>query len=229
MAAKRGYTFSLFTAMVITLGAILAGCFSNNIADSFQNPRKPGLYVFVSSAAASGDMSEFSSLGCSGTGVGNADCACQALASSGGLVSGDVSFRAFLSSDSSDAICRVLGKSGKAEQCLDLAEESTSPYYRPDRVKVAEGVLDLYKNGAAFELNVDEGGLIQQVDVWTGSNSQGTSGDGAGGTFENCANWSDFSNTNSGVVGNSIDVGGWANKAITSCDLNNHIYCFELP
>ncbi len=197
-------------------------CISNGIADEFQNPQKPYLLAFVSSAPTVGDMSGFSTLACPGTGVSNADCGCQSLAQSAGLTSKSSSFRAFLSTSSTDAICHILGKSGTVNNCTEDAKNS--PRYKlANGSYIADTAYDLITGGPSPYLNADEYGTPIATQVWTGTGNQGS-----GSGLANCNNWSSNVNTSSGVFGdNQMNI--WLNSGSNTCDISYPVYCFEAP
>ncbi|HNA80478.1 MAG TPA: hypothetical protein PKY99_13530, partial [Turneriella sp.] len=74
----------------ILLFAAVTACNNYDLLDSLERPGSKEsfsdrLFVFVTSQMTAGDMFALNAGSCGGTGIGKADCVCQALAAQNGL------------------------------------------------------------------------------------------------------------------------------------------------
>jgi hypothetical protein len=163
-----------------------------------QEPAQPSsdvVRVFVSSMGYSGK-----SLG----GLDGADAECQQLADDASLGG---TWTAWLSDDNTDAIDRIVD----------------GRYELVDGTLVAEDLTDLTDGTLNAPINLSQSGIVTEVPVWTGTNTDGRK------TLFDCRNW--------GGGGPGID-GGYARSSSSTfnwtfykfspiCEAPFHLYCFE--
>jgi hypothetical protein len=160
--------------------------------------------VFVTSVTYLGDLG----------GLQGADDKCQGLATAAGLP-GD--FLAWLSDDSDSPSTRFV--------------QATVPYLRRDGVRVAENWADLIDGSLAAAISVTEaGGTPPSLDVWTGTDTDGTPN--SAGVDATCVNWSEDTFT-SGYSGNPDATDSrWTASDYPACNGSsfgggNALYCFQ--
>jgi len=107
----------------ILLVAGVTACNNYNLLYHLENPGGPGgnnnerfsdrLFIFVTSQMTQGDMLGLSAGDCGGSGIGRADCVCQALAAQNGWrMSATSRFIAWMSTSVDAAKCRMLNQGG---------------------------------------------------------------------------------------------------------------------
>lgn len=169
--------------------------------------------VFATSTAYQGNFG----------GISAADSYCQTQAVAGGL-SG--TFVAWLSDSTTDAYCHIQGYTGTiATNCgQSTLPASTSAFYRPDGVKVADSMAALTVGYLFTAITETEAGTYVGVNyAWTGTGTDGA------GTGTNCSNWTDNTSGVNGSAGlpNESDV-TWTNWSSGSdCARYNQFYCVE--
>jgi hypothetical protein len=185
-------------------------------ADSYQ---KTGNIAFVTSQTYSGGISGEG-------GLSQADGQCQSLATTAGL-SNPGNFVAFLSDDTDDAFCRILGLSGKiADNCGLVGDLPASPQWvRPDNVLVIADLHALSANNYQIlaPITIDEQNGWSANLVWTGTNYDGTVE-----TDQHCNNWTSSTDAYIGRNGVAVDIGNrWMDNSGFNCDSTRAFYCFE--
>jgi len=111
---------SLRRCLSILLVAGVTACNNYNLRDHLENPGgnnnerfNDRLFIFVTSQMTQGDMLGLSAGDCGGSGIGRADCVCQALAAQNGWrMSATSRFIAWLSTSVDAAKCRMLNQGG---------------------------------------------------------------------------------------------------------------------
>ena len=86
---------------------------------------------------------------------------------------------------------------------------------------VATSKADLLDGELLSPINKDESGVVTNVSVWTGTNSDGTRD---GSTY--CGNWT-ASGAFLATAGSSSSTTAWTNSGQQACDTFRHLYCFE--
>ena len=160
---------------------------------------KPKL-VFITSGAWNGNLG----------GLGGGDGKCQTLANAAGLGG---TFKAWLSNNTQNPQSRFV--------------KSTTGYARVDGLDVAKTWADLVDGTILVPLNVNEKkAAVPQLDVWTGTNSNGTS------LQEDCSGWT--APGGFGVIGyegrNNATNGNWTNTGVfeaSNCSTVQRLYCFQ--
>ena len=157
--------------------------------------------VFITSASYTGNLG----------GLAGADAKCQALASAANLTG---TYKAWLTDGTTSAGSRLT--------------HSTAPYELVGGAVIANSWADLTSGTLRDYLDADETGQThgENTRAWTN-----TAGDGAsqGPTFGgHCSNWTSASSSpvgGGGYVGFLDDE--WTFDGADSCDVKDHLYCFE--
>ncbi len=174
-----------------------------------------GKRVFVSKGKLSGAMS-FGGL----TAVGAADALCQSEADAA-LYENAANFRAFLKTTSDDALCHVLGGSGKVTDSCGLgALPADDLWRRPDDYPVGtaqefSGLDDLI---APILYDSEENRLSSSVEIWSGA-LDGSKVD------HTCEDWTSTSGTANVAVATS--TAAWDLWSSSDCNLQHPVLCFE--
>jgi hypothetical protein len=183
--------------------------------------------AFVTSTSGSGNL--FSWAGSSGaTSLARGDSICQARALAAGLPN-PATYRAWLSTSTTDAYCHVQGLSGKkATGCGGAALPGGGPWYLVNGVSNFTGTLDqlvgtervLYRP-VLFDENGDEASA--DTEVWTGSSANGTVSTGA-----TCNDWASGSAASTGLQGRSNHSAvHWTQYIGQPCDNHARLLCLE--
>lgn len=178
--------------------------------------------AFVTAGMGTGDLSSWTdSMG--HTGIDAGDAICQAEAQVAGFPFAS-SFRAWLSTGTDDAYCRVLGRSGKVSTCTDGG--IAGPWIRPDGYPFARDLATLSRTGLLSPPSVkpDSVRLFTGSPILTGT----TSGGVENLSPTTCANWTSASmtDTRGGVL--SSAGADWSFSATSRCDTALHrLLCFE--
>ncbi|GAB4430693.1 MAG: hypothetical protein OHK0011_13390 [Turneriella sp.] len=224
-------------SMAILLIAAVAACNNYNLLAQLENPGSlinerfsDRLFVFVTSQMTAGDMFALNAGSCNGTGIGKADCVCQALAAQNGLrMSSTSRFIAWLSTSVDAAKCRMLNQGGST--C-----KPSGPFvwyntnYEPVFTSFESATTGLL--GSTLTISnapkYTEGRFPvppMSDNVWTGTDIGGNI---AGGFT--CDNWNSFSAGFQGRTGTSDSLGsGWTSGKSFGCDLFKRIYCIAVP
>lgn len=221
--------------LLISVSSIIA-CSNYNLRDQLENPGSAGseqftdrLFIFVTSQMTAGDMFALSAGSCSGTGIGKADCVCQALAAQNGRRRSATSrFLAWLSDTGSPMNCRFGNAMG-----LGCAPTGSQIWYNTNNEVVFTGIEPTASGlmgstpGMPFAPKYTESGFVAPSmadNVWTGTNPGGAA---AGNT---CNDWSSNLAGFLGRTGQSDTLGpAWTNSSDFGCDLFKRIYCVAVP
>lgn len=229
---------SLVRGMSILLVAAVTACNNYDLLDSLENPGSKEkftdrLFVFVTSQMTAGDMFALNAGKCSGTGIGKADCVCQALAAQNGLrMSSSSRFIAWLSSEADAPKCRMLNQSGSS-----CTPSGPFVWYNTNYEPVFQGI-ETPTTGLLAPTSPPPALLnsirytetrfavpIQSDNVWTGTDIGGNI---AGGFT--CDNWNSFAAGFQGRTGTSDSLtSGWTSGTSFGCDLFKRIYCIAVP
>jgi hypothetical protein len=222
--------------MSILLIAAVTACNNYDLLDSLERPGSKEsfsdrLFVFVTSQMTAGDMFALNAGGCSGTGIGKADCVCQALAIQNGLRRSSTSkVLAWLSGSSVPMNCRLASAMGLA----GCAPTGTQVWYNTNYEPVFQGIetttTGLLEPTSPVLLNAiryteKRFALPTEPDnVWTGTNPGGVV------SGNNCNDWQFGLTGISGRTGQSDGIGPvWTNSADPMCDQFKRIYCIAVP
>jgi hypothetical protein len=177
---------------------------------------RPGKRVFVSKGTLTGAMSFGAN-----TGIGAADALCQSEASDAGYLNAS-RFRAYLSTSADDALCHVLGTTGKVLSKCGLSELSTSEgWSRSDGFSIGPA-SEIAKSRlvAPILLAADQTRRVS-ASPWTGTTANGLASD-------TCNDWTSGDILVDSVVGVARGTSsGWTNYLGASCNMANPVYCFE--
>ncbi|MDH4262451.1 MAG: hypothetical protein OEV78_05325 [Spirochaetia bacterium] len=228
----------LLTGLTLT-GITLYECYSWDIMGKMYSPAPPAppkqLRVFVTSLNTMGDLAFMSMIPqCIGTGIFNANCACQQLAFNANMAQNGAVYNAWLSDSTTDAICNIIGRKGqKLAQCGGY---TTNANYVDVNGNLLFNSWDDIKSGKIPNrpINITENKTTTaSLNAWTGTVSGGV-----GGTSY-CPNGTmDWGNLGSGMVGNTQNALYWTTDTLsfgasfgsTACATMTYpIYCFEQP
>lgn len=185
--------------------------------------------AFVTSVEGTGDL--FSWPGSSGaTALARADSVCRARAAAGGLPN-PTTYRAWLSTSTTDAYCHVQGLQGKkADACGGEPQPGGGPWYRfflfhwqllPDLATLTGPEHVVYRPVVFDEF---DNAITGYVDGWYWT---GTKSDGTFHTNGACADWTS-SGTTSTPVGAAL--GGsfaWTLCTLGGCSSEHRLLCLE--
>jgi hypothetical protein len=183
--------------------------------------------AFVTSITGSGNLSLWP--GAAGaTALDKADAICRARATLGGLPNA-VTYRAWLSTPTTDAYCHVQGVSGqKADACSGAALPGGGPWYLANGITNFSGTLDeltgperiLYRP-VMLDENLDE--VAPGVDqTWTGTLADGVAAD------HSCSTWTSASAGILGTYGYALrSARVWTYSSSDDCDGSRRLLCLE--
>jgi len=156
------------------------------------------------------------------TGVAAVDAFCQSLANAAGLnPSSDKTFRGYVSDDTADAACHILGFAGELAATCGEASVAGGPWVRTDGLVVANDLAALTDATLAHAILLDESGEWSgSTEVWTGTSDGAANG-------SDCGDWLDTGET--GRIGQldrtDADFG---DETLGACTESRRFYCFEL-
>jgi len=185
--------------------------------------------AFVTSLAGNGNLFSGSWPGASGaTSLDRADSVCRARATAGGLPNA-TTYRAWLSTSSTDAYCHVQGLTGKkATGCGGGAQPGAGPWYIQNGITpFSPALAELTGPGKTTYRPVlmDESGDEPAFEVgahWTGTTADGEH-DG-----ESCLDWTSSNVAEYGVRGHvQSSARGWTSGASYTCDSPLRLLCLE--
>jgi hypothetical protein len=215
--------------------ATLPSCNNYDLFDKLENPGgkesfSDRLFVFVTSQMTAGDMFALNAGGCSGTGIGKADCVCQTLAAQNSLrMSSTSRFIAWLSSSVDAAKCRMLNQAGST--CTPIGPFIWyNTNYEPVFTSFESTTTGLLGNATTLaatpKYTENRIAAPSQVDnVWTGTD---VGGGIAGGLT--CSDWNSNLAGAQGRTGTSDSTGAsWTSGTSFGCDLFKRIYCIAVP
>lgn len=188
--------------------------------------------AFVTSVSGTGNLGSWPDAG-SATGLAAGNAICRARATAAALPNANT-YRAWLSTETTDAYCHLRGQTGEKFSCTGGTPLATGPWFLVNGITNFTGTLDeLVSNSPEIYRPVlfDEFGdaLPEAIDdrtYWTGTGTDGKQFNG--GPFH-CAGWT------SGVDGSSAARGdGLATSAVwtqggfaPSCSTSMRLLCFE--
>lgn len=231
--------FRFFTYIVqILLFATAAACSNYGLKDKLENPGgtansgASGMIAFVSSATINASLSNGGTIStliaafpnCNAlNGLALADCACTQMAASAGLPTTSGGYVAWISTSANDMTCRITRTTSPLVSCPIPTGGPT--WTNAGGQVVANGYTGLLSGALMAPINLTETKLTVTSNVWTGTNTNGSSGTSATAT---CTDWTAAA---SGIYGNSgVSTAGWTNTLTTACGATPYpIYCFGLP
>ena len=224
------------------LALILAAfdCHQYGLVDKLENPggsNQTGLLAFVASAPTLANLSGYTGANsafmtcASFAGLKIADCACQVMATNAGLAmppSGK--YVAWLSTAANDMTCRITGATNPLINCPIPA--GGPRWIDTQGSVIANGFAGLFSGTLMSPLNVTENKTTLMGNVWTGTNSNGTTASTVAAGATDCTGWTA---AGSGTVGDLASTTTWSNNGIaTTCTTTPTptslpIYCFAMP
>ncbi len=182
--------------------------------------------AFVTSETGSGNLNSWlESGGLFGLAAG--DNICRELAGNAGLPNANT-YKAWLSTASTDAYCHVQGQTGKkATGCVGTAVPA-GPWYRYDGVGRFTGTVDELVGAEPRiyqPIRYDENGgdlSANAFGYWTGTDDSGEA------TSDNCVGWVVGEDGLYGRTGSqSRTTGDWTRLYSTACDAGRRLLCLE--
>jgi hypothetical protein len=184
-------------------------------------------YVFITSVSGPGTLGDWPDAG-NATGVAAGDAICQARAAAAGL-DDPQDYRAWLSSSSDDAYCRIHGLTGKRSAPSNCGQSTlpaaAGPWRRIDGTHFAADITQLGAPDYRVFLppRLDENGDTVHSDVWAATLDNGAYA-GLG-----CTDWTSSAAGDSAWVGSSDRTGSyWTFRGSTSCSTDQHLLCFQI-
>jgi hypothetical protein len=181
--------------------------------------------AFVTSETGNGNLNSWPEAG-GLFGLDAGDQICQELADNAGLPNAS-SYRAWLSTATTDAYCHIQGQTGKKGSCVGTAVPA-GPWYRYDGVGRFTGTLDELTGGEQRiyqPIRYDENGgdLSENVlGYWTGTDSAGEV------YVDNCGSWVVGTAGLQGITGSQTrTTGDWTTLYTDSCDDSRRLLCLE--
>lgn len=183
--------------------------------------------AFVTSVSGTGNLASWPGAG-GLTGLAAADNICRVRAISGGLPNGDT-YRAWLSTSTTDAYCHVQGLSGTRADGCGGQSQPAGPWYLSNGITPFTGSLaELAGPERAIyrPVTLDEFGdavpTLSDSMVWTGTRPNGTR------ELETCSDWTSASAAQSGKFGYALTAASsWTAWNPDSCNASKRLLCFE--
>lgn len=188
--------------------------------------------AFVTSVSGTGNLGSWPDAG-SATGLAAGNAICRARATAAGLPNANT-YRAWLSTETTDAYCHLRGQSGEKFSCAGGAPLATGPWYLVNGITNFTGTLDelvsaspkIFRPVLLDEFGDDLPDDADDRTYWTGTAADGKQFNG--GAFH-CSGWT------SGVDGSSAARGDGLGTAATwtvggflpSCSQSHRLLCFE--
>ena len=184
--------------------------------------------AFVTSVSGTGLISSWPEAGGLGSHAG-ADAVCRARAAAGGLANA-TTYRAWLSSASTDAYCHVQGLSGKKAAGCGGSSQPAGPWYQVGGILPMTGSLaDLTDpEGVIFRgVHLDEfgnaPGQFEDSDYWTGTRRTGEVD-----VNNTCSSWVVAASDVQGLIGEALATAKeWTDYAPRACNTSRRLLCLE--
>ena len=196
-------------------------CFETGAGDPIPEPSAPGRLAFLAASTGSGLLEDWEFAN-GQTGIAAGDEVCQKEAENAKLPEPE-SFRAWLSTTSTDAYCHIQGLGGtRADGCGGATLPPAAPYRRLDGIEVAADLADL-TDGTIDTPMLDLTGFPSFGIAFTGTEPDGTV------SLSTCADWLDGTSGSMGEVGQLAFVTPlWTGGGPVTCDLSSiKLRCFS--
>lgn len=189
--------------------------------------------AFVTSVSGTGDLGSWPDAG-SATGLAAGNAICRARATAAGLPNA-TTYRAWLSSDTTDAYCHLRGQSGVKGACTGGAPLAAGPWYLANGITNFTGSLDeLTSNDPVLYRPVlrDEFDdvLPAEADLrtyWTGTSPDGKRWDDAGPPWT-CTGWTNGVSGSAPIGDGLATVWVWTQGGFApGCSESRRLLCFE--
>ncbi len=217
MRQKKPLFYFLILTLFLTLNLISCGGGGGGGGGDSE------LIVFVTSTSGNGNLSSWADAG-GKNGLEAGDAICQAAAQRAGL-SG--TFRAWLSTSTTDAYCHIQGLTGKkSANCGQNALPITAgPWFRMGDNHPFSGTIDkLINEGQVFvPVYYDENNNKVTVSYFTGTTHAGILS-----VNYNCADWTSSSNNNNVTLGNPLGTTQrWTSLSTGTCFGSHRLLCMQ--
>lgn len=186
--------------------------------------------IFITQASGPGNLSEWAFAdGLNGVAAGDRICSNSAQAA--GLIG---EFKAWISDNDNDAVCRFNGLSGQLYKngcnSQQTIESKLGPWLQTNGTLFSKNLARLLEDDVIYyPLQSDEHGNQhnEYVYTWTGTlvDGQGKSNDAPNG---HCNNWTSSSENVSAIVGGSdVTIGQWTSNHNEFCSEFSHLICMQ--
>jgi hypothetical protein len=181
--------------------------------------------AFATSVQGQGKLSEWPDSG-GAAGLAGGDAICRARAAAAALPNA-ATYRAWLSTSTTDAYCHVQGLSGKKGACTGGTGVAAGPWYLTNGTTPFAGALDDLTGAAAVifrPVATDEFGslLLEDGVYWTGTEIDGTASD------RTCNGWTSDAADVQGSGGNALGSAvNWTDSGYNHCQPNYRLLCLE--
>lgn len=183
--------------------------------------------AFVTSVSGNGNLNSWPDSG-GLFALAAADAICRARASVGGLPNANT-YRAWLSTATTDAYCHVQGRTGEKATGCSGAPQPSGPWYRVDGFTAFAGnLVELTGDSRVVYTGVVQDefgeylGPTDPVGYWTGTSETGE------GTSDTCASWvvggTGLSGTTGGALSSAV---GWTREFSSGCETERRLLCLE--
>lgn len=186
--------------------------------------------AFVTSVSGTGNLGSWPDAG-SATGLAAGNAICRARATAAGLPN-STTYRAWLSTETTDAYCHLRGQTGEKGSCVGASPLATGPWYLVNGITNFTGSLDeltssspkIFRPVLWDEFGNDLPDEIDSRTYWTG-----TGADGRKLSPLLCAGWTSGVDGSSGLRGDGLGTaytwtqGGFA----PSCSTSLRLLCLE--
>lgn len=185
--------------------------------------------AFATSVANVGNLAGWPESGFVG-GLSGGDNVCRNLATDAGLPNANT-YRAWLSTSTTDAYCHVQGLSGKKSTgCGGGALPGGGPWFLYNGITSWSGTLDELTGPEAIlyrPITADEKGtLITDADasrIWTGTEADGTNGGN-----DTCSGWTMSPSNQFGMTGYAVGTAQvWTAGVFEPCNAQHRLLCME--
>lgn len=185
-------------------GGGLAGAGGGSVGSTAGGSAFTGKRAFVTRGTWTGDLK-----GSAASGLAGADAKCAAAAQAAGLLG---TFKAYVSSDTEDAVARM----------ADVAPWSNKKADGTEGVVVATKAV-LTMAGASVTFWTDETGAVVPTpfETWTGNLPTGARDPGS-----TCRNWESAAAADQGETGAGTGQ-GWQHDGTQPCNTARRLYCFQ--
>ena len=190
------------------------------------------MLLFITSVNGTADLSSWADAGVGNTGLAAGNAICQARATAAGLPG---TYRAWISTSTTDAYCNVIGLSGKkgSVSCGGVSPPLAGPWVRTDGSPFAPTIDLLTSNPwiVYTPLNLNEFGNLVSVATYT-ANFTNTDAYGVmfGGGYTACTDWTDGTSAIVAMVGGETPLtsSSWATGYGYNCnDASGRLLCMQ--
>ena len=188
--------------------------------------------AFVTSVSGTGDLGSWPDAG-SATGLAAGNAICRARATAAALPNANT-YRAWLSTETTDAYCHLRGQTGEKFSCVGGSPLAAGPWFLVNGITNFTGTLDelvstnpkIYRPVLFDEFGDDLPEAIEDRTYWTGTGTDGKQFNG--GPFH-CSGWTSGVDGSSAMRGDGLGTAAvWTQGGfMPSCSAEMRLLCFE--